>query len=97
MHERPNICRKGKAALAHKIARSVEHVGKLAGAIVLALPKLPRLKEWAYAGFAIDFLGAAASHGLNGDPIDKLFPPLVIFGLLMGSYFLRPDDRRLAD
>ena len=70
---------------------------KLAGAIVLALPKLPRLKEWAYAGFAIDFLGAAASHGLNGDPIDKLFPPLVIFGLLMGSYFLRPDDRRLAD
>ncbi|MEM7153018.1 MAG: DoxX family protein [Myxococcota bacterium] len=70
---------------------------KLAGAIVLALPKFPRLKEWAYAGFAIDFLGATASHGLNGDPADKLLPPLVIFGLLMGSYFLRPADRRLAD
>ena len=26
-------------------------IGKLAGAIVLLLPRLPTLKEWAYAGF----------------------------------------------
>jgi hypothetical protein len=32
-----------------------------AGGIALAAPKLPRLKEWAYAGFAFDLTGAAAS------------------------------------
>jgi hypothetical protein len=26
-------------------------IGKLAGAIVRLLPRLPTLKEWAYAGF----------------------------------------------
>lgn len=68
---------------------------KLAGVAVLAIPKMPRLKEWAYAGFAIDFVGAAASHALNGDGIQLIAPALVLFAVLMGSYFLRPDDRRL--
>ena len=69
---------------------------KLAGVAVLAIPKMPRLKEWAYAGFAIDFLGAAASHVLNGDGIQLIAPALVLFAVLMGSYFLRPADRCLA-
>ena len=34
-------------------------VAKLAGAIVLLLPRLPTLKEWAYAGFT--FMGRAVS------------------------------------
>ena len=37
-------------------------IAKLCGVIVLAVPGVLRLKEWAYAGFTIDFLGAAASH-----------------------------------
>ncbi len=69
---------------------------KLAGVTVLAIPKMPRLKEWAYAGFTIDFLGAAASHTLNGDGVQLIAPALVLLAVLMGSYFLRPDDRRLA-
>jgi len=69
---------------------------KLAGVITLALPKLPRLKEWAYAGFAFDFLGAFASHALNGDGLDKLAPPLIILTILVGSYLLRPAERRLV-
>ncbi len=69
---------------------------KLAGVITLALPKLPRLKEWAYVGFAFDFLGAAASHAFNGDGIDKLLPPFVILTILAGSYLLRPAERRLV-
>ena len=35
---------------------------KLAGAIVIAAPGLPRLKEWAYAGFVFDLTAAAASR-----------------------------------
>ncbi len=70
---------------------------KLIGVTVLAVPGLKRLKEWAYAGFTIDFLGAAASHAFNGDGIDLIAPPLVLLLLLMGGYFLLPANRRLAD
>jgi uncharacterized membrane protein YphA (DoxX/SURF4 family) len=35
---------------------------KILGAIALVVPRLPKLKEWAYAGFVIDFLGAIWSH-----------------------------------
>jgi len=35
---------------------------KILGAIALVVPKFPRLKEWAYAGFVFDFLGAIWSH-----------------------------------
>jgi uncharacterized membrane protein YphA (DoxX/SURF4 family) len=35
---------------------------KIAGAITLLVPKFPRLKEWAYAGFVFDFVGAAWCH-----------------------------------
>lgn len=69
---------------------------KLAGVIVLAIPGQLRLKEWAYAGLAIDFAGAAASHILNGDGPDKIMPAVIILLILLGSYALRPDSRKLA-
>ncbi len=68
---------------------------KILGAIVLALPGLRRLKEWAYAGFFFDFLGAFLSHTYNGDAIDLRLPALVAVFVLLGSYFLRPESRRL--
>ena len=37
-------------------------IGKLAGAIVLLLPRLPTLKEWAYAGFTFMWIAAAVAH-----------------------------------
>lgn len=68
---------------------------KLIGVVVIAAPKLPRLKEWAYAGFTIDFLGAFASHMFNGDGVDLMAPALVLLAILLGSYYLRPENRRL--
>jgi hypothetical protein len=35
---------------------------KILGAIALVVPKFPRLKEWAYAGFVFDLIGAIWSH-----------------------------------
>jgi uncharacterized membrane protein YphA (DoxX/SURF4 family) len=35
---------------------------KILGAIALVFPRFPRLKEWAYAGFVFDFVGAIWSH-----------------------------------
>ena len=37
-------------------------IAKTLGVVALLLPKTPRLKEWAYAGFAFDMIGAAMSH-----------------------------------
>ena len=40
---------------------------KVLGGLAILTGKIPRLKEWAYAGFAINFLGATASHVLADD------------------------------
>ena len=68
---------------------------KILGVIVLAIPGFLRLKEWAYAGFFFDFSGAFLSHSYNGDSIDLVLPALIAVFVLLGSYFLRPESRRL--
>lgn len=71
---------------------------KILGAITILADRFPRLKEWAYAGFAFDFLGATASHLFAGDSARAPFP-LIFFFLLMGSYFLwhRTKEPRIAE
>jgi uncharacterized membrane protein YphA (DoxX/SURF4 family) len=64
-----------------------------AGLILLA-PRLPRLKEWAYAGLVINYTGAAASHIWTGDSVGKLVGPTVFLGLTAASWALRPPARR---
>lgn len=71
-------------------------VGKLVGTLVLLLPGLPRMKEWAYVAFGITVLSACYSHFSSGDGLLAL-DPFVIFGALAVSYSLRPADRRLSD
>jgi len=72
-------------------------IAKLLGTITILAPKLPRLKEWAYAGIVIDLLGAIWSHLAMSDPLEKLAPAVVFLGIALGSYFLRPEARRLPD
>jgi hypothetical protein len=68
-------------------------IAKLAGAIVLLLPRLPTLKEWAYAGFTFMWISASAAHYLAGDrPLFLL--PLALIGALAVSYVTRPANRR---
>jgi uncharacterized membrane protein YphA (DoxX/SURF4 family) len=71
-------------------------VWKLLGAIALAVPRFPRLKEWAYAGVAFDLTGAIASHLASGF-IDAaaLAYPIAMTGVAFASWALRPPDRRL--
>ncbi len=69
---------------------------KLLGAATLLAQGLPRLKEWAYAGFFINMVAAIASHLASGDPVPMVTAPVVLLGLLLASWHLRPDDRRLA-
>lgn len=71
-------------------------VWKVLGAVALLAPRLPRLKEWAYAGIVFDLTGAAASHAFAGDPTAKIVTPLVILGLAAASWALRAESRRLG-
>lgn len=70
-------------------------VAKLLGVIALLMPGVPLLKEWAYAGFTFDLLGAAASHAFVGDPAIEVLLPLIILSIAAASYWLRPPSRRL--
>jgi hypothetical protein len=71
-------------------------IAKLAGAIVLLLPRLPTLKEWAYAGFTFTWIAATVAHYLAGDgPVSLL--PVALIGILAVSYVTRPADRRGAE
>jgi hypothetical protein len=49
-------------------------LAKVLGGLAILTGRSPRLKEWAYAGFAFDFLGATASHILAGDALHAPLP-----------------------
>ena len=68
-------------------------IGKLAGAIVLLLPRLPTLKEWAYAGFTFMWIAAVVAHYLAGDGALSLLP-VALLGSLAVSCTSRA--RRIA-
>jgi len=73
--------------------RIVLGVAKPVAGIVLLLPGLPLLKEWAYAGVTFALVMATISAYSVGDP---WYLPLVLLGLLAVSYFSRPAGRRLV-
>ncbi|MBF9222767.1 DoxX family protein [Hymenobacter ruricola] len=61
---------------------------KILGALALLQTKFRTLKEWAYAGFAIDFVGAGASVLFAGMGAAAAIPALVMLAVLLGMYFL---------
>jgi uncharacterized membrane protein YphA (DoxX/SURF4 family) len=71
-------------------------VWKVLGAIAILVPRFPRLKEWAYAGIFFDLTGAAASCaavGGYGAYAFHVIAPLLIAGLTVASWALRPESR----
>src|SRR4051794_31860809 len=70
-------------------------VWKVLGGNAVLAPGLPRLKEWAYAGMIFDLTGAAVSHAAAGDPAGAAVFPLLFAGLVMASWALRPESRKL--
>jgi len=70
-------------------------VWKVLGGGVILLPRFPLVKEWAYAGMVFDLTGASASHFSTGDSVRHIVTPLLITVLVVGSWALRPQSRRL--
>ncbi|MDO7877193.1 DoxX family protein [Hymenobacter sp. ASUV-10] len=61
---------------------------KVLGAAALLQPWFRTVKEWAYAGFAFNFIGAAASQVLAGAGWGMAVPALVMLAVLLLIYFL---------
>ncbi len=61
---------------------------KFIGAVLLLIPVAARVKEWAYAGFAITFISAVIAHTASGDPIQNRIMPVVFLGLMVVSYVM---------
>lgn len=71
-------------------------IWKLLGVVAVLMPRLPLLKEWAYAGFFFVMSGAVFSHIAAGDGASAFFGPLLLIVLTIVSWALRPPARRLA-
>ncbi len=62
-------------------------IAKILGSLVLIIPQIPaRVKEWAYAGFGIDFISAFISMWVVVGLVPLLILPVVAFGILTVSY-----------
>jgi uncharacterized membrane protein YphA (DoxX/SURF4 family) len=73
--------------------RVILGIAKLLGAVALIVPGLPKLKEWAYAGFTFAWISAFVAHYLAKDG-PKAFMPLILLVLLFVSYLTRPASRQ---
>lgn len=71
-------------------------IWKILGVVVLLIPKFPLLKEWAYAGFFFVMTGAIFSHIAVGDPVNEIFPSVLLLILTAVSWYFRPVDRKIS-
>jgi hypothetical protein len=62
-------------------------LAKILGAVAIVSDRSRTLKEWAYAGYTFDLIGATASHLIVGDgPLAAL--PGVMLGIVLVSHGL---------
>jgi hypothetical protein len=76
--------------------RIVLGIAKPLAGIVLLLPGLALLKEWAYVGAGFTWIMATIAHYDAGDGVQVWSVPLTLLLLLMVSYATRPPSRRLT-
>ena len=76
--------------------RIVLGIAKPLAAIVLLLPRLSLLKEWAYAGVTFAWIMAFISAYSSGEPVQILMLPPALLALLVVSYLTRPSARRVT-
>ncbi|WP_316842393.1 DoxX family protein [Pedobacter gandavensis] len=70
-------------------------IWKILGVVTILIPKFTLLKEWAYAGFFFAMSGAIFSQLASGNPLNKIFPSLLLLLLTVISWYFRPADRKI--
>ncbi len=71
-------------------------VWKILGVIAVLAPKLPLVKEWAYAGFFFLMTGAIFTHIAVGDEAMEYFGPSLLLVLTIVSWYFRPNERKIV-
>lgn len=74
---------------------SILGVWKILGVTAILLPRLPLLKEWAYAGFFFAMTGAAISHIVMKEPFVEVMPSVALLVAIIVSWYFRPMDRKV--
>ena len=72
-------------------------IAKIAGLMAILIPGFQKIKEWAYAGFMFDYLGATYAMVAIGGTFDKwgfMIVPILLCGL--SYYFNKRIDERKA-
>src|SRR5271165_4054700 len=64
-------------------------VTHILGSVGLLIPKVPRLTEWVYAGFAITLLLDFYSQLNSGGSTWDKFDPILVMAFVLASYVLR--------
>lgn len=73
-------------------------VFKVLGVLALIIPQVPkRVKEWAYAGFAFDFIFASISYFAVEGVVFLSFFPIIFLGILTVSYIYWDKTRLFVD
>ena len=76
-------------------------VWKILAAIVIVIPGIRRIKEWAFAGMMLDLSGAAFSRYFSGDAWPTIVIPVGISILVAVNYVIRltllNNSNRLID
>jgi hypothetical protein len=62
--------------------------GKILGAIAILQTRYKTIKEWAYAGYTINFISAAVSWAIVGAPIAFSIFPLIMLALMFFTYYI---------
>lgn len=71
-------------------------VWKILGVITILIPKLPLLKEWAYAGFFFVMSGALISHlAVDDYAIKSIAGPTSQMLFIILSWYFRRVDRKI--
>jgi len=66
----------------------ISGVAKWLALTAILQSKFNTIKEWAYAGISINFIGAFASRAFVGDSFMETIFPLLMLGFMFISYFL---------
>lgn len=74
----------------------VNGIAKVLGALALLQTKFRTIREWAFAGFTINMLGAAAAWVAAGDGLSMVAAPLVALGMVFLFYFLWKKKEQLS-
>ena len=66
----------------------ISGTAKILGAIAILQPKYKTIKEWAFAGFTINFICASVSWAISGAGAFEIIFPLIILAIMFIPYML---------